>query len=672
MRRTVASDGETRSSGAPSSASGQARQAENGRGSPVAWVLLTLASLAVIAPLVYLLVRAAQGDDIADLVKLSRGIELVHARHDLLAPVVVSLVGGIVLAGLAIRALRRDRAVAPDEQLRAELSRERGQRARVERAREVEREWSRELREQIRHLHDSTGPLGDWNDLRAVVLRMAITLVGADKGMLLERGEDGDGLSFACAQGFEHDASQSAVAGRFAREVIERDRTVREDSTQELRVHGSCPADEEIDNLVAIPIYIQDQFSGAVICVNKEGGFAEHDEDVLLSIGDQAGAALENSRLHGEARGTYLSVIRMLADAVEVKDPSVSGHGEEVSELVAPLARRLDLPPDRREALVFGSLLQDIGKLGISERILLKPGALSPEERSVIQLHPRIGYRLVQHVPALNDIAPAILYHHERYDGEGYPAGLRGEQIPIEARVIAVIDAYTAMIGQRPYNEPLSPEDAMAELERCAGSQFDPQVVGMFCEEVRARILREQDAPAEVPRASDPELDARRDGVGSLLGASAFELTDNLTLLHSHRHLHEMADAEAHRAAVQGHPFSIVMVELLDLGEVNRRDGYAAGDGALKQVASVMRHTAVRTGATACRASGRRLALALPVDEDEAHGLIETLRSDLHDGPRVAIASATWRPEERGDEVIARAGLAASADAIGSAAPRQV
>jgi HD-GYP domain-containing protein (c-di-GMP phosphodiesterase class II) len=136
-----------------------------------------------------------------------------------------------------------------------------------------------------------------------------------------------------------------------------------------------------------------------------------------------------------------------LANAIEVKDSFLRGHSEEVAHYVAAVAERLDLPPKRREELIFGSLLHDIGKIGISERILLKPTELAPEEFEVVKLHPRIGYKLVQQVPALHSIAPAILYHHERFDGGGYPSGLRGEDIPLEARIICVADSFSAMIS---------------------------------------------------------------------------------------------------------------------------------------------------------------------------------------------------------------------------------
>jgi len=148
---------------------------------------------------------------------------------------------------------------------------------------------------------------------------------------------------------------------------------------------------------------------GASHRLAREDGFETLDDDVLLAVGDHAGAVLQNSRLHGDLRNAYLSTIRVLANAIELKDPELRGHSDAVSEYVLAVADRLEFEPKRRE-LIFASLLHDVGKLGISERILLKPGGLTDDERRVIQLHPRIGYQLVRQVPALPGIAPAVLH----------------------------------------------------------------------------------------------------------------------------------------------------------------------------------------------------------------------------------------------------------------------
>ena len=345
----------------------------------------------------------------------------------------------VFLAGVAVVALtgwwqdkaaraERDRAAAAereqaDRDRHDEHMREMKTRARLERAHTAERQWAHELRNQVARLHREQGALGHTGDVREMVLETAVQLVDAERGLLLSRrDEDGDGdFDMACQTGFEHDATHSAVAQEYAGKVLRRDETVREDDSRELRGEGRNPADDEIDNLLAIPIFIQDDFEGVVLCANREGGFEDLDDDVLLALGDHAGAVLENGRLQGEMRSTYMAIVRMLAEAIEAKDPATRLHSEDVAEYVRAVADGLGLEAAPREELLIASLLHDVGKIGVSERILLKPGPLTPDERAAIELHARIGYHLVRQVPALHGIAEAVLHHHERWDGAGLP-----------------------------------------------------------------------------------------------------------------------------------------------------------------------------------------------------------------------------------------------------------
>src|SRR3954471_1030407 len=485
------------------------------------------------------------------------------------------------------------------ETTREKLKREREARARAEAARKVEREWNRELREQVVNAHRERGLLGDTDDLKALVLHIATTLLDAEKGVLLQRHDSEDSgdvsLQVTCAEGWDNDPRDSHLAKRFAREVVKKDTTIREDGN-EVSEDDRTAADSEIDNLVAIPIYVQDEFSGVIVCANKEGGFHEHDDEVLLAIGDHAGAVLENQRLRGGLRAAYLETVRVLADAIQAKDPHLRGHSEEVVQYVAAVAGELGVDPTRREELVIGSLLHDLGKIGISERILLKPAALTPEERTVIELHPTIGHRLVEQVEALAPIAEGILHHHERWDGAGYPHALSGEDIPLEARIICVADSFSAMTADRPYRRRMTLDDACAELERCAGTQFDPQVVDAFVGEVRKRPPSGGEHPLETA-LNHPDVAASRSGSETVIGQAPLALTDNLTLLYAHRYFHEAVE----RQAGTGEPFAVVMVELTELPQLNRVKGYTAGDAAIVSAARAVQRAAVRCGGTACR-----------------------------------------------------------------------
>jgi diguanylate cyclase (GGDEF)-like protein len=552
----------------------------------------------------------------------------------------------------AREALEKERRRA--ETREAEAVRERDLRHRIDRARRAEREWARELRDQLGRLHREQGTLARRDDVPSMLLHLARTLIEADKALLLARGdEDGDGkLDLLAHEGFEHDPSGSAVAERFAREVLERDRIIREDEPGRADVERATPADEEIENLAAIPIFIHDAFSGVVVGANRKGGFEELDDDVLLSLGDHAGAVLENTRLHGALRSAYVATVQMFADAIESKDPSASAEHEELAGYVSAVGNRLGLPPTSREALVFAWLLHDVGKLGISERILFRPGPLTPEERRTVDLHCQIGARLAERVPALASVAPAIRHHHERFDGTGHPSGLVGEEIPLEARIIAVVDAFGAMTAERPYRQPVSHNEALAELTRCAGTQFDPQVVSAFAAEIRRRP-----PPKRLHRQPEPDLESQRDRDEPLLGYGPVGLTDNLTLLYSHRYLHETVEAQARRAAAGGAPFSLVVIELANLPAINDREGYAAGDRALVLAARAVERVTAPEGGIACRYGGKRLGVVLPgCGWDALAQLVPRLPAGL-DGAdlELRIGAASWQVGDTGRDVLARA-----------------
>jgi putative nucleotidyltransferase with HDIG domain len=179
-------------------------------------------------------------------------------------------------------------------------------------------------------------------------------------------------------------------------------------------------------------------------------------------------------------------MLTMLTGAIEARDPYTRGHSSRVTELAEALARRLGWGEERIASLRLGGPLHDIGKLAVSEEVLRKEGRLDADELAEIREHPKNGARLLLRVAALRAAIPYVLYHHERWDGTGYPSGKAGEEIPLEARVLAVADAFDAMTSDRPYRRALTLEQALAEVDRCAGTQFDPRiaevVLGLFAE----------------------------------------------------------------------------------------------------------------------------------------------------------------------------------------------
>jgi HD-GYP domain-containing protein (c-di-GMP phosphodiesterase class II) len=208
---------------------------------------------------------------------------------------------------------------------------------------------------------------------------------------------------------------------------------------------------------------------------------------VLIAVADQAGLAVQQAHraiaggdaLEGQSAELRLAAVMLLAETLDLRDAGTARHSRTVGEYARHTADELGLSPDRVERIHAAGVLHDLGKLGIADAILQKPGALDEAEWKEIVRHPEIGARILEHA-GMRDIAGWVRAHHERIDGRGYPKGIGGEEIPLEARILAVADAYEAMIADRPYRAGIPAAAACAEIIRCAGTQFDRAVVDAF------------------------------------------------------------------------------------------------------------------------------------------------------------------------------------------------
>ncbi len=190
--------------------------------------------------------------------------------------------------------------------------------------------------------------------------------------------------------------------------------------------------------------------------------------------------ARRSFELYTRMRKIYLDTIRTLAAAIDAKDPYTHGHSDRVSKMAVQLARKLDFLDSEIEYIEYAAILHDIGKIGIEDRILGKKDKLTDKEYERIKEHPVIGAGIIESIEFLKKCSKMVLYHHERFDGNGYPEGLKGEEIPKYSRLLSIVDSYDAMNSDRPYRKKLSPQDILKELEKESGKQFDPKMIKIF------------------------------------------------------------------------------------------------------------------------------------------------------------------------------------------------
>jgi putative nucleotidyltransferase with HDIG domain len=231
-----------------------------------------------------------------------------------------------------------------------------------------------------------------------------------------------------------------------------------------------------------IPLKSKGDLVGFIIVGSKRSAQAySHDDEVTLStLANQTAVIIENARLYEDLESTFVQTVVTLANAIDMRDTYTSSHSQRIAEWAAYTAHLLGCTDQEIQAIYWGGLLHDIGKIGIPDSILRKPGKLDKHEWDIIRQHTTHGAKLIAPIKKLTDVAPIIEYSHERYDGSGYPHGLKGRAIPLGARIIGVVDSYSAMRDERSYKRAFSHEEAIEELKRNSDILFDPEVVTTF------------------------------------------------------------------------------------------------------------------------------------------------------------------------------------------------
>jgi HD-GYP domain-containing protein (c-di-GMP phosphodiesterase class II) len=248
-----------------------------------------------------------------------------------------------------------------------------------------------------------------------------------------------------------------------------------------------------LQHLMALPMWHEKRLLGVVLAINcrDEGDYTSVDVQLLRAVADRVTAFLENQRLYDDLADLLMGLLHALVNSIDAKDQYTCGHSERVAFISRALAYASGLSPVDCERVYLGGLLHDVGKIGVPDAILCKPGKLTKEEFDAMKKHPEVGARILSHVRQIADLSPGVLHHHERADGRGYPYGLAGRGVPVLGRIICLADCFDAMTTDRTYRAALPLPTVVAEIRRCSGTQFDPELAERFLKLDLRRLMKE-------------------------------------------------------------------------------------------------------------------------------------------------------------------------------------
>jgi putative nucleotidyltransferase with HDIG domain len=273
---------------------------------------------------------------------------------------------------------------------------------------------------------------------------------------------------------------------------------------------------DDTDSSICVPLLANQQVLGVLNIRTKTDGsdFSQQDLELASQLANLAAAAIENASLHDELQALFLSTVSAMANSIDARDPYTKGHSERVTSYAVMIAEKLKLSTEELEKLRYAGLLHDIGKIRIRDHILHKPGRLTDAEFTEMKKHPEYGVEIMRPVKAFQNILPAMLHHHERFDGRGYPHGLSGFDIPLSARILCVADCFDAMTSDRPYRKGMPVSEALSELLKNKSTQFDPKLVDIFLDLVeRGRVEPIIDAYKRASLALEDEVAPEDDKV---------------------------------------------------------------------------------------------------------------------------------------------------------------
>jgi putative nucleotidyltransferase with HDIG domain len=338
------------------------------------------------------------------------------------------------------------------------------------------------------------------NQVLEEVMDSLIALVQAERGFLILLEEQRQ-PRIRIARGIDHVSLEEdafAISRTIVQRVITSGKPVLTVNALEDPRFGKEASiiSHQLRSILCVPMKLKDEIIGVMFVDNRAhiGLFKESDQDLLMAFADQAAMAIKNARLFDELQSANLNLEAMNVElqiayeatlqgwvrALDLRDRETEGHTQRVTVLTQDLARQMGFDEEKLVHVKRGALLHDIGKMGIPDGILLKAGSLTPAERELMQQHPCLAYEMLSPIAFLKPAVDIPYCHHEKWNGTGYPRHLRGEEIPLSARIFSVVDVWDALTSHRPYRTPLDPAEARRYICEQSGVHFDPQIVDVF------------------------------------------------------------------------------------------------------------------------------------------------------------------------------------------------
>ena len=327
------------------------------------------------------------------------------------------------------------------------------------------------------------------HDMYPLIVEQAMTLLGAFHACLALLNPERQVFTRVCTAGLAGEESGSTFPSHGTRsgQVVDHDTPfVSDDYGRELLPAWMVRARyRDLGPLIVVPVRSQEEILGTLCAARVKGGgsapFTQDEVRLLAGIAEIAGISIQRARLHQHLQDANVQMVIALAHLVETRDSYTGQHCQRVVSMAERVARRLGCSAEELTDIRWGARLHDIGKVGIPDALLRKPGPLTDQEWAVMRQHPLLGEDILSAVQRMRGAAKLVRHHQEAWNGSGYPDGLAGDAIPLGARILAVVDAFGAITETRPYREARTDAEAVAEIRRCAGGQFDPRVVAAFC-----------------------------------------------------------------------------------------------------------------------------------------------------------------------------------------------